>query len=51
MGTVDKDTSICIVGGGPAGLSLAMYLEKNGYENYRIFERADHVVARHSRRS
>lgn len=43
MGTVDKNSSICIVGGGPAGLSLAMYLEKSGYDNYRIFERADHV--------
>lgn len=43
MSTVDKNSSICIVGGGPAGLSLAMYLEKNGYDNYRIFERADHV--------
>ena len=40
---MDKNSSICIVGGGPAGLSLAMYLEKNGYNNYRIFERADHV--------
>lgn len=34
---------ICIVGGGPAGTSMAMYLEKKGYENYVIYEKSDHV--------
>ncbi|MGN0286323.1 MAG: FAD-dependent oxidoreductase [Atopobiaceae bacterium] len=38
-----KSKRICIVGGGPAGLSCAMYLQKNGYTNYTIFERGDHV--------
>lgn len=34
---------ICIVGGGPAGLSAAMYLEKKGYKNYAILEKAGEV--------
>ncbi len=40
---MDKDIRICIVGGGPAGLSAGMYLEKKGYENYTILERLDRV--------
>ncbi len=40
---MDKDTRICIIGGGPAGLSAGMYLEKKGYDNYTILERNDHV--------
>ena len=39
----DKNEKICIIGGGPAGLSAGMYLEKKGYENYTILERNDHV--------
>jgi protoporphyrinogen oxidase len=38
-----KDARICIIGGGPAGLSAAMYLEKKGYKNYVIYEKSDHV--------
>lgn len=34
---------ICIIGGGPAGLAAAMYLEKKGYGNYTILEKSDHV--------
>ena len=34
---------ICIIGGGPAGLSAAMYLEQKGYTNYAILEKEDHV--------
>ncbi|MFA6829823.1 MAG: FAD-dependent oxidoreductase [Bacilli bacterium] len=34
---------ICIVGGGPAGLSAAMYLEKKGYKNYVIYEKDGEV--------
>ena len=30
----NKNQRICIIGGGPAGTSMAMYLEKNGYDNY-----------------
>ncbi len=40
---MDKNTRICIIGGGPAGLSAAMYLEKKGYENYTILERLNRV--------
>ncbi len=40
---MDKNIKICIIGGGPAGLSAGMYLEKKGYENYTILERNDHV--------
>ena len=40
---MDKNIKICIIGGGPAGLSAGMYLEKKGYDNYTILERNDHV--------
>ena len=40
---MDKNIRICIVGGGPAGLSAGMYLEQKGYENYTILERLDRV--------
>ena len=40
---MDKNTRICIIGGGPAGLSAGMYLEKKGYENYTILEKNDRV--------
>lgn len=40
---MDKNTRICIIGGGPAGLSAGMYLEKKGYENYSILEKSDRV--------
>jgi protoporphyrinogen oxidase len=39
----DKNEKICIIGGGPAGLSAGMYLEKKGYFNYQILEKEDHV--------
>ena len=34
---------ICIIGGGPAGISAAMYLQKKGYENYTIYEKLNKV--------
>ena len=37
------DERICIIGGGPAGISAAMYLEKKGYKNYTIFEKLNKV--------
>ena len=40
---MDKNTRICIIGGGPAGLSAGMYLEQKGYGNYTILERLDRV--------
>ncbi len=40
---MDKNVRICIIGGGPAGLSAGMYLEQKGYENYTILEKLDRV--------
>lgn len=42
---MDKNLNekICIIGGGPAGLTAAMYLEKKGYNNYAILEKAGEV--------
>lgn len=40
---MDKQTRIAIIGGGPAGLGAAMYLEQKGYENYVVYEKTDHV--------
>ena len=39
----EKKDRICIIGGGPAGLSCAMYLEKKGYSNYTIYEKLNKV--------
>ncbi len=39
----DKNDRICIIGGGPAGLSCAMYLEKKGYSDYVIYEKLNKV--------
>jgi hypothetical protein len=39
----DLNERICIIGGGPSGVTSAMYLEKKGYTNYVIYEKADHV--------
>lgn len=40
---MDKNTRICIIGAGPAGLAAAYYLEKEGYFNYTIYERQNRV--------
>ncbi len=34
---------ICIIGGGPAGISAAMYLQNKGYENYVVYEKLNKV--------
>ena len=39
----NKNQRICIIGGGPAGTSMAMYLEKKGYDNYVIYEKSGKV--------
>ena len=39
----NKNERICIIGGGPAGISAAMYLEKKGYTNYVIFEKLNKI--------
>lgn len=39
----NNNKRICIIGGGPAGTSVAMYLEKKGYDNYVIYEKSNRV--------
>jgi protoporphyrinogen oxidase len=43
MNMADLKERIAIIGGGPAGLSAAMYLEKKGYTNYVIYEKDNRV--------
>jgi phytoene dehydrogenase-like protein len=38
-----KDARICIVGGGPAGLSSALYLNRKGFKNITILEKNEAV--------
>jgi hypothetical protein len=40
---IDKDAKIVIVGAGPAGLSTAWFLKKNGYTNVTILEKLGRV--------
>ncbi len=37
------DKKICIIGGGPAGVMAAMYLQQKGYKDVTIYEKDDHV--------
>ncbi|MBQ9563241.1 MAG: FAD-dependent oxidoreductase [Lachnospiraceae bacterium] len=39
----DVKDRVCIIGGGPAGISAAMYLQKKGYENYEVYEKLNKV--------
>ena len=39
----NKNDRICIIGGGPAGLACAVYLEKKGYTDYVIYEKLNKV--------
>lgn len=39
----DKNIRIAIIGGGPAGMTAAMNLEKKGYDNYVVFEKTGRV--------
>ena len=39
----NKDKRICIIGGGPAGQTVAMYLEKKGYDKYVIYVKLNRV--------
>jgi hypothetical protein len=38
-----KKTSICVLGGGAAGLSAAYYLQKQGYENVTVLEKSGRI--------
>ena len=37
------DERVCIIGGGPAGISAAMYLQFKGYRNYEIYEKLNKI--------
>lgn len=39
----DTNVRIAIIGGGPAGVTAAMYLEKKGYTNYVIYEKDNRI--------
>ena len=39
----DNTERVCIIGGGPAGIAAAMYLQKKGYANYEIYEKQGKV--------
>lgn len=42
-GKIDKDAKIVIVGAGPAGLSTAWFLSKNGFHNVTVLEKLGRV--------
>lgn len=39
----DRNERICIIGGGPSGISAAVYLQLRGYTNYEIYEKLDKI--------
>ena len=43
MSRKDTQPRIAIIGAGPAGLSAAWYLKRNGYRSVRVFEKTDRV--------
>lgn len=43
MSRKDTQPRIAIIGAGPAGLSAAWFLKRNGYRKVRVFEKADRV--------
>ena len=42
-GKIDKNAKIVIVGAGPAGLSMAWFLSKNGFHNVTVLEKLGRV--------
>nr|MBS0037239.1 FAD-dependent oxidoreductase [Saprospiraceae bacterium] len=43
MSKIEKNSKICIVGGGPGGLSTAYYLKKAGYTQVTVLEKLPEV--------
>ncbi|BBY91048.1 monooxygenase [Mycobacterium gallinarum] len=43
MNPMTKATSVGIIGAGPGGLALAIFLKKNGFRDFTIFDREDGV--------
>ena len=43
MSRKTQQPRIAIIGAGPAGMSAAWFLKRNGYRHVRVFERADRV--------
>lgn len=41
--TVKNDLSVGIIGAGPGGLALGIFLQKNGFRDFTIFDREDGV--------
>jgi phytoene dehydrogenase-like protein len=42
-GKIDKNATVVIVGAGPAGLSTAWFLSKNGFHNVTVLEKLGRV--------
>lgn len=45
---VAKDSNVAIVGAGAWGLSTALHLTEQGYNNITVYERADAIPSPHS---
>lgn len=43
MGGVARDERICVIGAGPAGITTAYELVRQGYENVVVLEKADRI--------
>lgn len=46
--TISKDSPIIIVGGGAWGLSIALFLTRDGYSDITIYERGEEIPSRYS---
>jgi sarcosine oxidase/L-pipecolate oxidase len=45
---VDKQSPVLILGGGAWGLSTALHLERSGYTNITVFDRAETIPSPYS---
>src|SRR5438874_2228777 len=46
--SIKKSSRIGIIGAGPAGISAAYYLKKQGYKNVTIFDSNSHIAGKSS---